>query len=249
MEGAMSTDVQSVVRAMELLELLRGAGALGVSELSVELGLPVATTHRLARTLVSQGLVSQLPDRRYGLGSRLVGLGIAANELLGARARPVLSALARDLQESANLATLSGGAIEYVAQVAGPQSLRMFTEVGRRVPVHSTGVGKAILARMDDAAVLEILRERGMPPATPQTIIDPQRMLDELAHIRDVGYAIDEGEMEVGVRCVAVAIDSDAPMGVSASGPSTRLTGETLEAAIPRVLAAAERLREVYSPG
>lgn len=245
----MSADVQSVVRAMDLLELLRGAGALGVSDLSTELGLPVATTHRLARTLVSQGLVSQLPDRRYGLGARLVSLGIAANELLGARSRPVLTALARDLAESANLATLTGGVIEYVAQVPGPQSLRMFTEVGRRVPVHSTGVGKAILARMDDAAVLEILRERGMPSATPQSITDPQQMLEELARIREVGYAIDEGEMEVGVRCIAVAIDSDAPMGVSVSGPSTRLSGQALDLAIPRVLAAAEHLRAVYSPG
>jgi IclR family acetate operon transcriptional repressor len=246
-EMHMSEDVKSVVRAIEVLDALRVRGTLGVSELATELALPIATTHRIARTLVSQGLVAQLRDRRYGLGSRLVPLGMAANELLGARARPVLAELAQRVGESANLASFVAGGVEYVSQVAGPQSMRMFTEVGRRAPAHATGVGKAILARMDDAQVLSILKERGMAASTPTTITDPRRMLDELARIRELGYAVDEGEMEVGVRCVAVAFESMGAMAVSVSGPSGRLVGEALEQAVPRVIAAAARLSHLYT--
>jgi IclR family transcriptional regulator, acetate operon repressor len=243
----MSEDVQSVVRAVEVLDALRVGGPLGVSDLAAELELPIATTHRIARTLVSQGLVAQLRDRRYGLGSRLVPLGMAANRRLGARARPVLAELAQHVGESANLATFAAGGVEYVSQVAGPQSMRMFTEVGRRAPMHSTGVGKAMLALMDDRDVRTILTERGMASSTATTITDPDRMLEELARIRRQGYAIDEGEMEVGVRCVAVAFDSVGPMAVSVSGPSSRLVGPVLDDAVPRVVAAAARLAHLFT--
>jgi IclR family acetate operon transcriptional repressor len=245
----MSGDVQAVVRAAGVLELLRSDGALGVSELSDRLGLPVGTVHRIVRTLVSLGLALQLDDRRYGLGARLVPLGIAAHELLGARARPVLADLALLLEESANLATLNGDRAEYVAQVAGPHSMRMFTEVGRRVPLHSTGVGKAMLAAMDEAEALAILDGAGMPAVTPRTIVDRGRMLDELATIRDRGYAIDDDEMEVGVRCVATAFRGPSLMAVSVSGPSGRFTEDAALAAAPELRAASRRLAEVFAPG
>lgn len=241
-------DAQSVVRAAAILEQLRLSGPLGVSDLAGELALSLATAHRLTRTLVSVGLVTQLTDRRYSLGARLIPLGLAANDLLGARARPVLAGLARDIEESANLAAAAGGGAEYVAQVAGPHSMRMFTEVGRRVPLYCTGVGKAMMSTLDDAVVLELLRERGMPAVTPTTITDPGRMLDELAGIRERGYAIDDGEMEVGVRCVAAPFMGITTMAVSVSGPSSRFTEAAADAAAPTIAAAARQLETLLAP-
>ncbi|SED53400.1 IclR family transcriptional regulator [Ruania alba] len=243
----MSGEIRAVVRAGEMLELLRAEGPLGVSELGTSLELPVGSVHRLARTLVSLGLVQQLADRRYGLGARLVPLGRAANELFGVRARPVLNSLARDLEESANLATLSGDRAEYVAQVAGPHAMRMFTEVGRRVPLHSTGVGKAMLATLDEGDALALLDEQHMNPATSKTIVDREQMRGELAAIRQRGYAIDDEEMEVGVRCLAVPFTGNALMAVSVSGPSGRFTESAAHAAAPRVHAAAQRLEQIFT--
>lgn len=243
----MSGDVQSVVRTARLLEALRAEGPLGISDLAEHLELPGGTVHRLVRTLVTLGLAQQSSDRRYGLGVRLVALGAAANEALGARARPVLQDLVRSLKESANLAMLSGARAEYVAQVAGPRSMRMFTEVGSRVPLHSTGVGKAMLATLDNEAVLRLLDARGMPQATPRTIVDPDGMLQELSMIRGRGYAIDDEEMETGVRCVAAAFRGPAPMAVSISGPSGRLPVDTVAQTGALVRRAADTLESLFA--
>lgn len=216
--------VQSVTRAFGLLDELDAAGGvLGVSELAERLSLPPSSIHRLLGTLVEAGYVRQLPDRRYCLGTRLVRLGSTANSLLGVRARPVLARLAAQLGESVNLAVLAGGRVEYVAQSAGRHSMQMFTEVGRRAPVHCTGVGKALLAQLPDQEARRLLEEQGMERFTVTTITDPEAMLAELRRIRERGHAIDEGEMEVGVRCVAVAVPAATPLAVSVSAPTGRL--------------------------
>lgn len=221
--------VQSVDRALELIDSLEHAGgALSVRELSVRTALPVGTVHRLLQTLVARGYLGQLPDRRYCLGSRLAVLGASAGVFTGARAQPVLRQLAHALRETTNLAVLSSGSAEYIAQVAGTHSMRMFTEVGHRVPLHSTGVGKALLSTLADDEVARLLRRTGMPAYTPATITSPDRMLAEVANVRARGYAIDEGETEVGVRCVAVPFRAGPSLAISVSGPEQRMTDEII---------------------
>ncbi|SCF75695.1 IclR family transcriptional regulator, acetate operon repressor, partial [Streptomyces sp. Ncost-T6T-2b] len=146
--SASSGGVQSLERAFDLLERMADAGGeVGLSELSASSGLPLPTIHRLMRTLVVCGYVRQQPNRRYALGPRLIRLGESASRLLGTWARPYLSRLVEETGETANMALLDGDEIVYVAQVPSKHSMRMFTEVGRRVLPHSTGVGKALLAR------------------------------------------------------------------------------------------------------
>lgn len=227
--------VQSVERAFALLEALADAGsALGVSQLAQQSGLPLPTIHRLARTLVDLGYLRQEESRRYVLGPRLIGLGEASAHLLGVWARPHLARLVDELGESANLAMLDGDEIVYVAQVQSRQSMRMFTEVGRRVLPHCTAVGKAIMAEMPADAVREILRRTGMPHHTERTITDPDVFAKELAVAAERGYAVDEGEQETGVRCVAVAVpDAPARLAISVSGPEGRMTDALVERAVP----------------
>ncbi|MFC6422889.1 IclR family transcriptional regulator [Ornithinimicrobium tianjinense] len=229
-----SGGVQSLGRAFSILEAIADAGGImGLSRLAEEVGLPLATIHRLLRSLVDLGYVRQEPNRQYSLGPRLMRLAGEATSRLGVWARPLLSEAVQELGESVNLAILDGDEVVYVAQVQPSTTLmRMFTEVGRRTLPHTTAVGKAILAAATDEEVRALLRRTGMPRRTPSTITEPEEFLRRLAQARERGYATDDGEQEIGVRCVAVAVpDAPRPMAMSLSGPTGRMDDATVERA------------------
>ena len=236
--------VQSIERAFRLLETMaEHDGMMGLSALAAESGLPLPTIHRLVRTLVDLGYLRQEPSRQYALGPRLIRLGESSSRMLSVWARPHLTRLVDELGESANLAMLDGDQVVYVAQVPSRHSMRMFTEVGRRVLPHSTAVGKAMMANMDPVAVKELLARTGMPRHTPNTLTDPDVFAAELDRTRDQGYALDEGEQEIGVRCVAVAIpDAPARLALSVSGPVARMTDKLVLRAAPLLHEAAAGL-------
>ena len=241
--AARSSTVQSVERAIDLLEAMADAGGIvGLSHLAATSGLPLPTIHRLVRTLAGRGYVRQESSREYALGPRLVRLGDTAGRLVGVWAQPRLTGLVDALGESANLALMEGAQVVYVAQAPGRHSMRMFTEVGRRVSPHCTAVGKALLAGMSPDRVREILRHTEMVAHTGNTITDRDAYERELERVRDTGYALDEGEQEIGVRCVAVALDGPLPAAVSISGPTTRMTDSLIAAAVPQLRAAADAL-------
>jgi len=218
--------VQSIDRALQLLEQLANAGgSLRLAELEAATGLPLPTVHRLLRSLAHNGYVRQDPARRYTLGPRLIRLGETAGRQLGSWAKPRLAELVAEIGETANMALLEGDTVVYVAQVPSAHSMRMFTEVGRRVEAHCTGVGKALLSQLSDQQVLDLLRRTGMPAQTSRTLTDPTALLAEISEVRDQGWAMDDAEQEVGVRCVAVPV-TGAPTqaALSVSGPSGRIT-------------------------
>jgi IclR family acetate operon transcriptional repressor len=238
--------VQSIERVFEVLETMADAGGvIGLSQLASQSGLPLPTIHRLVRTLVDLGYVRQEPSREYALGPRLVRLGDISSGLLTRWATPHLQQVADALGESTNLAVLDGDQIMYVAQAPGSHSMRMFTEVGRRVRAHGTAAGKAILAQLPAEKVEGMLRRSGMPSLTEHTITDRARFTRELALTRERGYAIDDGEQERGVRCVAVALPgASIRAATSISGPLTRMTGELIQSAVPLLTDAANALAE-----
>lgn len=237
--------VQSLDRAFTILETMADAGGvIGLSQLAAKADLPLATIHRLVRTLVDLGYVRQDRSRQYSLGPRLMRLADASTKRLGALARQHMTSVVDALGESVNLAVLDGDEIVYVAQVQPSENfMRMFTEVGRRAQPHTTGVGKAILATQPDSDVLDLLRRTGMARRTERTLDTPADFLADLERIRERGYAIDDGEQELGVRCVAVVVpDAPRPMAVSMSGPLTRVTDEMVAAAAPILREAAARI-------
>jgi IclR family transcriptional regulator, acetate operon repressor len=240
--------VQSIERAFELLEMLADAGgALGLSELATASGLPLPTVHRLMRTLVNRGYVRQEASRRYTLGSRLIRLGEISSQMLGTSLRPYLAKLVRLTGETANLAMLDGDEVVYLAQVPSPHQMRMFTEPGRRVRTHATAVGKALLAQLPPAEARALLAH-DMPAFTPTTITDPDLLLAHLEVIRQQGYAVDEGEQEVGVRCFAVAVpDAPAALAVSASGPTARMTDDAAERIVPALTGIAAEISKTIA--
>lgn len=227
--------VKSVVRVFDLLELMADAGGdITLSELSKAADLPLPTIHRLLRTLVSLGFARQLANRRYALGPRLVRLGEVANRQFGQLAKPQLQQLVADLGETANLATLDGDRAIYVSQAPSPHAMRMFTEVGRRSHLHSSGVGKAILAQLDDGEVRDIIGRTGLPPATSHSLQTFETLFEDLRVTRERGFAIDDGEHEIGVRCYATAVPgAPIPTAISVSGPVSRVDDAFAERAVP----------------
>ncbi len=247
--AARAGGVQSLHRAFGILEALADAGgACGLSQLASRADLPLPTIHRLVRTLVDLGYVRQQPSRRYALGPRLIRLGEMSSRILGSWAQPVLVDLARATGESANLATLDGDQIVYVGQAQSQQSMRMFTEVGRRVLPHCTAVGKAMLALLPPDQVQALLGRTGMGAHTSHTITDPVAFATALRRIQRQGYAVDDEEQELGVRCVAVTVRTESSrIALSISGPASRMTEEHVAYTVPLLQDAAHRLADRFN--
>ena len=247
--SARAGGVQSLHRAFGLLELVAAQGRpMSLTEIASASGLAPATLHRLARTLVDLGYLRQDPSRRYALGPRLFLLAESSSTMLNDIALPHLAHLVDEIGETANLAMLDGDLVAYVAQVPGRHSMRMFTEVGRRVLPHCTAVGKAMLAQAPADDVRALLARTGQPRHTEHTLTDPDELLTQLDLVRRRGYAMDEGEQEVGVRCVAVAVPgSSLRLALSVSGPAPRMTDELVVHAVPVLQQAAESVRNELS--
>jgi IclR family transcriptional regulator, acetate operon repressor len=242
--------VQSVQRAFEILEVMAsaGGGALALSEIATATGRPAPSIHRLIRTLVELGYVRQDSSRRYALAPGLIRLGDGAARQFGTWAEPLLTELVNTIGETANMAILEGTQALYVAQVAGRHSMRMFTQVGRRVPLHSTGVGKALLCQLPDQEVLSILNVAGMPPATDRTITNPDALVRELAAGRALGYVSEDGEQELGVSCVAVPVPGSPVLtAISFSGPAPRMTSDAVRRAATALQEAAGTLADRFT--
>lgn len=239
--------VQSVERALDVLEALaQSDGALGLTGLIEATKLPLATVHRLLTTLARRGYIRQDPDsRKYLLGPSVLKLREPYTRLFGAWAQPHLAELAEVSQESANLAVLDGNYVVYIAQVAAPRRLRMFTQVGNRVLPHSSAVGKVLLAFSPREEAEWILSRNGLPRRTAATITDRGRFLGELDAVARQGFAVDAGEEEEAVRCLAVPVFvvGQPVAAMSVSGPAARL--ETLQQ--DRLLAEMTRIAAALS--
>jgi DNA-binding IclR family transcriptional regulator len=222
--------VQSIDRTLDVLEALSSRRApTGISELAHQVGLHVSTVHRLLATLVDRGYVRQDPETsRYHLGSRVFALASAADVHLDVRlvARPFLERLMRTAGETANLVIATSEEVVYIDQVESTHLVKMFTQPGMRAPLYCTGCGKVILAYRSPEAIEAVLAGP-MPRHTSHTIATRAALESELARIRHDGFAVDNEEMEEGVRCIAVPVfdrRGDIAAAMSVSGPTTRMT-------------------------
>jgi len=227
-------NVQSVDRALDVLEALAAGGELGVSEVAARTGLVVSTAHRLLAGLADRGYVARNQENgRYLLGFKVLeltgGLEVLTSPLRAA-ARPHLERVQQATSETTNLVILDGDRVIYVDQVEGTHSVRMFTRLGRSALAHTTGSGKAILTYRPPE-VIEQLYPRAREPferLTPRTLTTVDALRQDFVRIRRRGYALDTEEHEDGVTCVATAVfDSTgfACAAISISGPTARMDG------------------------
>ena len=247
--GAVTGQVQSLTRGLSILEALANAdGGLTLTDVARRVALPPSTTHRLLATLEKTGYVYQAGDLGLwyvGLQAFAVGSGFLANRDFVAQSHAYLRRLMEQSGETANLAILDGTEAVFIGQVQCREMMRLLVKLGSRVPLHASGVGKAIFAALPDEQIEAILTLRGLPRITPSTITAAETMWSALRVIRQRGWSFDDEEHALGTRCVAAPIyDEHAePLGaISLAGPSSRLSDERIRQLGPVVAHTAEEL-------
>jgi DNA-binding IclR family transcriptional regulator len=224
--------VQSVDRALDVLEAVAAGRELGVSEVAARTGLVVSTAHRLLASLADRGYVRQSSTHgRYRLGLKVLELAggeQAQTAALCAAARPHLEHIQSATRETTNLVILVGDRVVYVDQVAGRHSMRMFTELGSSALAHTTGSGKAMLAYRPASSIADMYPRAREPfeRLTPRTHTTLASLSEEFTRIRRRGYALDDEEHEEGVSCVAAPVfdgTRTAFAAISISAPTSRL--------------------------
>ncbi|WP_400162435.1 IclR family transcriptional regulator [Brevibacillus sp. TJ4] len=222
--------IQSVDRAIDIIELFTASTPeLSVKEISERLHLSKSTVHGLIKTLEYRGLLEQnLENQKYRLGLKLFELGNLVGNQLDIRklSSTVIHKLVEQVKETVHLTILDKHEVVYVEKLEGPSSLRMYSQIGKRAPMYCTGVGKAILAYLDEQRVDDILRTTEMVSYTPYTITTVEGIKTELQRIRENGYATDDQEIELGLRCFAAPIfnhEGNAVASISCAGPINRI--------------------------
>jgi DNA-binding IclR family transcriptional regulator len=239
--------VQSVDRALSVLEILAAQGEAGVTEVAAELGVHKSTAFRLVAVLESRGFVEQLADRgKYRLGFGVVRLaGAAAAQLdIAHEGRPICEALAADVEETVNIAILDSDRAVNISQVRGPAALSTHNWVGQGTPLHATSSGKVLLAHAPEAVRKDVL-SRELPRFTAATITDPEVLMERLDRVREQGWGSTVEEYEVGLNAVAAPVrdaGGDVIAAVSVSGPSFRMGADSFPRLSERVMAAADEL-------
>jgi DNA-binding IclR family transcriptional regulator len=241
-----SVGVQSVDRAVTILEVLARHGEVGVTELAAELTVHKSTAFRLVSTLEGRGLVEQTGERgKYRLGVGLLRLAGATTARLDVvqEARPICKSLAASTGETVNIAVLSESSALYLDQVAGSSALQPHNWVGQHIPLHATSNGKVLLCSLSAERLDEVLH--GLPAYTELTITKRSALRGELDVVREQGYAVAVDELEVGLTAVAAPIRNahgDVIASLSVSGPTFRLGQEKLDEVVPLLLQAAEEI-------
>jgi IclR family acetate operon transcriptional repressor len=248
-------EVSSLRKALEILSAFTLKNPnWTLSGLSRALGIPKSTAHNLISTLMSFDYVGQAADKHFTLGPKIYALGLVysqSTELL-TTALPILRRLSMETRETVKLGVLSERQVLVLAAIESSYQLHTRADVGGRWPLHSTSLGKAILAMLPPTEVRELIARHRLPALTPRTITTLKKLEPALAEIRERGYALDWEENEPGVHCVAVGIP-DLPAhtiaALSISGPSLRITEQTVDGLARMAKHAAHSISEELAQG
>jgi DNA-binding IclR family transcriptional regulator len=248
-ESKRSHEIESVRKTSQVLWGLKELDGAGVSQLAKHLDMPKTTVHAHLQTLHSCELVSKVKNE-YRIGLQFVGLGeFAKNQLdLYPIAKKEVDILAQESRDMAQFVIEEHGRGVYLYKAEPPRGVNTVAGVGDRRPLHCTGLGKAILSCYSEERVREIVDRHGMPAMTENTITDPDELTNELEVVRDRGYAIDDEEIQPGLRCVAAPINADntSDVGaVSVSGPTGRFKRDRLETELPELVTSAANVIEI----
>lgn len=251
---AEQSTVQSLDRAFDLLETLcRSRNGMSIGGLSAETGLHKSTVHRLLASMCARGYVQRDAETSvYRAGMRLCEMSsyIVDNLDIIERARASLERLEQCTDETVHLVMRDDKDIVYIHKVDnGSSAIRMFSRIGMRLPLYCTGVGKAILATWDTAEVRDVWQHSEVHAWTEHTIVDEDAFFREIDKVRQLGYALDNEENELGVRCIAAAIPDyrgRASYAISLSAPVSRMTDQRVaELRAPLMAARDEIAREL----
>jgi len=234
--GAATSQVQSLTRGLSILDALAKAeGGLTLTDVAQRVTLAPSTAHRLLSTLEKMGFVYQAGDlgRWYvGLQAFTVGSSFLASRDFVAQSHPYMRRLMEQSGETANLGILDGTEAVFVDQVQCREMMRTIVKLGSRAPLRASGVGKAIFAAMPDDEIEAILKVKGLPRITGNTITSPETMWAAIRVIRQRGWSFDDEEHALSTRCVAAPIyneHAEVLGAISLAGPSSRLPDERIK--------------------
>src|SRR5689334_25347165 len=248
--------LQSIGRAFSILEeIARNRDGIGLAELSKRVDLHNSTTFHLVKTLVSLGYVRQMKDsKRYRVGRPLFALAASALDEVEmvSLATPLLEDLSRETGESGHFAVRMGDAVIVIARTSGAGAFQLTDRVGVVRPAHCTALGKIILASLRPDQLKRFLERVELKPSTRKSITDTSTLMREIAEVRRSAVAIDDGEFNAEVRCVAVPVynfTGDVVGALGISGPIWRMTDQAIQSRAKIVKAAANRLSAEFGAG
>ena len=239
--------IKSLDRAMEVFEFLSAQQGIALTTLAEQTGQSPSTAYRILVTLEGRGLVEfDAEEQLWHIGPRAFAIGsrFLRRTSLVERARPVLRALMEATGETANLGAEKQGAVLFLSQVETHANIRAFFPPGTLSAMHASGIGKALLAQMDEARFARYL-EAPREAFTARTITAEAALREDMAAIRSRGWALDDEERNEGMRCIAAPVfdvNGEAVAGISVSGPTSRVRPESIAALVGPVTEAAARL-------
>ncbi len=229
-KSAVKGQVQSLSRAFALLEAVAESDTgFGLSQLANRMGLAPSTVHRLLNAMRQMGYVEcdqNTGGWSVGLKAFNVGNAYLRKRDFALQARPFMKKLVAELGETVNMAILDRTNVVFIAQVECAEVMRIAVPIGTRGPLHASAVGKVLLSALPDDEIFEILGDRSLAALTEKTHVTVDGLMRELGEVRKTGYAIDEQEQSLGMRCIAAAIYdeyNEAIAAISISGPTVRL--------------------------
>jgi DNA-binding IclR family transcriptional regulator len=237
---AATSTVQSVDRAVSILEMLAHDGESGVTKIADELGVHKSTAFRLIAALERRGLVEQDVERgKYRLGVGILRLAGATTARLDVvqETRPLARALAAETGETVNIAVRSEGAALYLDQIAGSSSLQSHNWVGQRIPLHATANGKVLLSGLTSEQITTEVGQR-FRAYTPATITSLKKLLIDIDAVRESGYAVVVDELELGLTAIAAPlrnVHGDVIASLSVSGPTFRFDEDRVKETVDQV--------------
>ncbi len=240
--------IQSLDRGLQALDILAKYEALGVTELAQLLEVDKSTASRIVETLKQHDMVQQIRNtRKYKLGFRVLHLGEGLRKSLNVIdiARPILREVCRELEQSVHLCAYNNSMVYVIDQVVSNQQYTMLAMVGMIEPVHSSSVGKCILSYRREDIRDAILDDYDFKQYTPKTITNKEDLLIELEKIKEQGYAVDDEEMVLGVRCIAAPVfdyRNSVRYSIGISGPTTVMTPEKIVFYKKKLISAANKI-------
>jgi DNA-binding IclR family transcriptional regulator len=248
MEANDAVSIGATARTFAVLSVVQEARVVGVADVAAALDIPRSTAHDYLSSLTALGYLVRDEDG-YRLGVRFLELGESARrerEIFGI-ARPEIERLAAETGEHANLLIEEHGEGVFLYKATGENAVQLDTHPGMVVPLHTTALGKTIMAHLTEDRVYEIIERHGLPEVTEKTITDEEQLFAALETVREQGYAVDDEERIEGMRCIAAPIihEGDVVAAVSLSGPVTRFEGERLEKQLPNQVRSTANVIEV----
>ncbi|MDP8982964.1 MAG: IclR family transcriptional regulator [Acidobacteriota bacterium] len=234
-----TSGVRVLHKTLDILEVIKGAPAgLRLADLSRNVELPKATVYRILNTLEGRGYLERGEDGNYRVSRKLFDMqrSVPIEQLLHRVAQPLIVKLVASCKETVNLGILDAGEVVVINTAESPQAVRMSSKIGNRRHLHATALGKVMLAGMTDKEVLRLIRLKGMPRLTANTIVTRPALLAELQRIRRQQYALDNQENEIEGRCIGAPItgpDGRPVAALSISGPVFRMDVKRAHSLVP----------------